>query len=330
MVSITELGRLQKVDLRDAWPHEAHNFTPWLAQEENLRLLGDTLGLEMELEAVEKAVDSFSADILARDTIEGGWILIENQLEQTNHSHLGQILTYAAGLNAKTVVWIAREFREPHRAAVDYLNEVSSQEYNFFGVQLELYRIGDSPLAPRFDVVAKPNGWSKRLVARTKEGGALAATKQEWVDYWTRFIESPEAGELKLAARVPPKEGWCRVEQLRSGDASVATWLHNNDVQARVVLWVQGPFAKAMFDHLSISKNEIERELGTILSWDRMDGKKSSMIAIETKAGDGTGEAAEFKWLAEWAAKFATAFRPRVVGVDSAALVSLSSAPEPA
>lgn len=157
MSSLSQLSRLVRVDLREAWPHEAANFTPWLAEEENLRLLGDTLGLELQLEAIEKPVESFSADILAKDTISGNMVVIENQLEQTDHNHLGQILTYAAGLNARTVIWIAREFRDPHRAAIDYLNEISSPDHNFFGVQLELYRIENSPYAPRFNIVAKPN-----------------------------------------------------------------------------------------------------------------------------------------------------------------------------
>jgi len=319
MSSVAELSRLVRVDLREAWPNEALNFTPWLAQEENLGLLSETLGLELELEAVEKSVESFSADILAKDGLSGGWVLIENQLEQTDHNHLGQILTYAAGLNASTVVWIAKEFRDPHRAAIDYLNEISSPEHNFFGVQLELYRIGASPFAPRFSVVAKPNDWSKRLVARTKDSPSLAAAKQEWADYWARFFSSAPAEILPLANRTPPKEGWCRVAQLRSGDPGVSVWLHHS-ARLRALVWIQGTLAKPLFDLLQSDKDNLARAAGAPLVWDRMNNKKSCMIHTEIDAAALPDEPAQFEWFARQARAIADAFRPVVDRIDKTQL----------
>src|SRR5205823_7927290 len=122
-MSTKDLGRLQKVDLREAWTSECSDFTPWLAQEANLQLLGETIGIELELESQEKGVGPFRADILCKDTATDNWVLIENQLERTDHTHLGQLITYAAGLNAVTIVWIADRFTEEHRAALDWLNE---------------------------------------------------------------------------------------------------------------------------------------------------------------------------------------------------------------
>jgi hypothetical protein len=147
------LGRLQKVDLREAWVSEANDFTPWLAQEENLKLLGDTIGIELELESQEKSVGPFRADILCKDTVTDNWVLIENQLERTDHTHLGQLLTYAAGLNAVTIVWIAERFTEEHRATLDWLNERTDEKINVFGLEVELWRIGDSPIAPKFNII---------------------------------------------------------------------------------------------------------------------------------------------------------------------------------
>src|SRR5688572_6347136 len=140
----TKLGRLERVNLREAWTNEAYDFTPWLALPENLRLLSDVVGIELEVEAVEKNVGPFIADILCKDTLTDGWVLIENQLEKTDRRHLGQVLTYAAGLKAQTIVWIANPFTDEHRAAVDWLNEITDDHLKFFGLEVELWRIGSS------------------------------------------------------------------------------------------------------------------------------------------------------------------------------------------
>ena len=142
------LGKLDRVDLRTVWETEAGAFTPWLAREDNLALLGETVGIELELEAQEKDVGPFRADLLCKDTASGAWVLVENQLERTDHTHLGQLLTYAAGLQAVTIVWVAARFTEEHRATLDWLNEITDDRFNFFGLEVELWRIGTSPVAP--------------------------------------------------------------------------------------------------------------------------------------------------------------------------------------
>lgn len=162
-MSTNSLGRLQKVDLREAWTSESSDFTPWLAQEENLKLLGETIGIELELESQETEVGPFRADILCKDTATNDWVLIENQLERTDHSHLGQLLTYAAGLNAVTIVWIAERFTEEHRAALDWLNERTDEKINLFGLEIELWRIATSPVAPKFNIISQPNDWSRTV-----------------------------------------------------------------------------------------------------------------------------------------------------------------------
>lgn len=144
------LGRLERVNPRLYWGSEAAEFTPWLADEENIALLGETIGLELEVEAQEKGVGPFRADILCKDTLTGHYVLIENQLERTDHLHLGQLMTYAAGLDAATVVWVARQVTDEHRAALDWLNRITARDFNFFGLEVELWRIGDSPLAPNY------------------------------------------------------------------------------------------------------------------------------------------------------------------------------------
>src|SRR5437762_8950858 len=146
------LGRLEKIPLREVWTNESSDFTPWLARGENLKLLAETVGIELECEAQEKEVGPFRADILCKNTATDSWVLIENQLERTDHCHLGQLLTYAAGLEAVTIVWVAERFTEEHRATLDWLNERTDEKINFFGLEVELWRIGDSAIPPKFNI----------------------------------------------------------------------------------------------------------------------------------------------------------------------------------
>ena len=158
----TNLAKIERVDLREAWPNEARDFTPWLA--ENIAELGEALGMDLELQETEAAVGGYSLDVLATDRDQNRPVIIENQLEATNHAHLGQLLTYAAGYDANVIVWLTREFRDEHRQALDWLNQRTGEDTEFFGVVVELWRIGDSPLAPHFRLVATPNEWGKAQI----------------------------------------------------------------------------------------------------------------------------------------------------------------------
>ena len=170
-----EFSRLKCKDLRDAWPHEAHDFTPWLAK--NIDMLSEIIGIPLESEGTEVSVDQFAADILARNTNDDSAVLIENQLDSSDHPHLGQILTYLAGLEAQTVVWIARHFEEAHLSAVRWLNENTADPFAFFAVQVKVIQIDDSPLAPLFVVQEKPSRWDRQL--RTISGGNRASLTED-------------------------------------------------------------------------------------------------------------------------------------------------------
>jgi len=185
-MSQINIGQLKKIDLREVWKSEPGDFTPWLAREDNIKLLGDTIGIELEVEAQEKAVGPFSADILCKDMINDHWVLVENQLERTDHTHLGQLMTYAAGLDAVTIIWIAQRFTDEHRAAVDWLNEISAEGFNFFGLEIELWQIGNSAQAPKFNIVCKPNNWS-RTVRSTRETGNLTDTQKLQLEFFAQY-----------------------------------------------------------------------------------------------------------------------------------------------
>lgn len=189
-----QFGRLIDLPLRDAWKHEALQFTPWLAQ--NIDHLSEVIGIPLELDGTEVAVDTFSADILARNPMDDSVVLIENQLEQTDHTHLGQIMTYLAGLDAQTVVWIAPHFREPHLSAIRWLNQHTADGFGFFAVKARVVRIGDSPFAPIFEVVEKPNGWDRSLRPQKDvvEGQASLRRVNFWTMYLERYPEAADAG----------------------------------------------------------------------------------------------------------------------------------------
>lgn len=161
MANQPKLGKIEKVNVRDVWPHEALNFTKWLAQEENLTMLGDACSIELELKDTESAVGSFAVDIYAQEADTERKVIIENQLEDTNHDHLGKIITYAAGKGAGVVIWVVARARDEHRNAIEWLNEHTDSDCAFFLVEIEVWRIGDSPMAPRFNVVESPNEWAR-------------------------------------------------------------------------------------------------------------------------------------------------------------------------
>ena len=263
------LGKLEKIDLKSVWQSEPGDFTPWLAQEPNLAQLAESLGIdELELEATEKDVGPFRADILCKDTSSGHWVLIENQLCRTDHGHLGQLLTYAAGLQAVTIVWIGAEFTEEHRAALDWLNEVTDDRVRFFGVEIELWRIGDSPSAPRFNVVSKPNDWAKSVstAAAGVSEAALTETRKLQLEYWTQFRKylMDHLGEVRPTKPLP--QNWMVFSAGRSGFALVTTV---NLAADRISAYLQigGPYAKPFFNLLYQDKEEIEREFGEQLDW---------------------------------------------------------------
>ena len=189
-----ELGELEQVGVRQAWQHEAHDFTPWLA--ENLGRLSSALGIDLELEGTEVQVGPYRADIVARAQ-DGTLVLIENQLEEANLQHLGQVLAYLAGLNAEIVVWVATDFNEAHLSAIRWLNEHTADPFAFFAVKLGVVRIGDSNLAPVFDVLERPNRW-QRQIQEANRSGELSEVGRFRREFWSHFASQiPDAPGLR-------------------------------------------------------------------------------------------------------------------------------------
>ena len=270
-----KLGKLEKVkDLRSVWKHEANDFTKWLAEEENLNLLGKEIGIEIELISTEAKAGSFSTDILAVEANTDNKIIIENQLETTNHDHLGKIITYASGHDAKTIIWIVKEAREEHRQAVDWLNEHTDDEINIFLCRIELWKIDDSAIAPKFQIVSSPNNWTKTI--KRSLNNEMSSTKMLLYNYWTKLSEEIDRNYPNFNSRKPRSSNFYDIA-LGSSLAHISLAI-NTKSEVKCQIWIKD--SKPLFDYLFGSKDKIEEELGYELEWARLDDYKSSFIAI--------------------------------------------------
>ncbi|BBN96996.1 hypothetical protein DEIGR_320142 [Deinococcus grandis] len=280
-VTAQPLGRLRRLeDIRTVWPNEAQNFTPWLAEDDSLALLGETIGMELEFVGREQWVGPFRADLLCSDSSTHARVLIENQFGKTDHSHLGQLITYAAGLEAVTIVWIAERFTDEHRAALDWLNRSTAEGVNFFGLEVELWQIGSSMPAPKFNVVSQPNDWLK---ATTEQAEALTGTDQLKLAYWQAFVEyaKPNAGPLSI--KRPQAVHWMDFSVGRSG-----FWVgaRINTQKSILTVGLYSNLSKDYYRQLLLQKDEIEAALGFPMMWTENLGKKQSQVELRLEVPD--------------------------------------------
>ncbi|MDQ3005788.1 MAG: DUF4268 domain-containing protein [Chloroflexota bacterium] len=304
------LGKLEQVSLREYWQDEARHFTRWLASEENLGLLSDTLGMELELEGVEVAVGPYKADIVAKDLSSDTRVVIENQLEKTNHDHLGKILTYASGLDAPVMIWIAREFSEEHRRALDFVNENASPELQCYGIEIQLWRIGNSVPAPQFKVVSSPNEYTSEIKADTSSG-ELTEAKALYLDLWMGFREYCKEQGTIFKVRKPRPQHWFSIAVGRSKfQISLTASMQNKRMGCEIYL--RGKNAKTGFKLLSEKKSEIEAKTGA-LDWRELPDKQDCRIALfkyEIDVRNRSNWSNAYSWYKEKAEIFYEAFAP--------------------
>ena len=310
-----ELGRLKQVKLRNIWENEAQYFTPWLAAEENLSVLADTLQMELEFVAQEMDVGPFRADILCRNADGESWVLIENQLERTNHSHLGQLLTYAAGLHAVTICWIAESFTEEHRATLDWLNEITDDRFQFFGLEVELWQIEDSLPAPKFNVVSKPNDWSRSVI----EIANITPTKRLQLEFWSKLMERLEEKKSPVRPRKPQPKSWMRFN-IGQPEAkfSLGASLQTKKKWISVYLRMAGKNATAHFRLLERQREEIKGELGD-LEWLASQGK-TQRIRLRRKNADPMQQEDwpnQLDWMVSTLESFDKTFKSRLKSLDA-------------
>lgn len=309
------LGRLRSVSLRDVWAHEALDFTQWLAKPENLEQLGDALGIELYEADTEVSVGRFFVDVLATDDL-GRKVVIENQLAATDHDHLGKTITYAAGLGAQVIVWIAETAKEEHQQAVEWLNENTTSDVHVFLVQIEAWRIGDSLPAPRFNPIAKPNDWTKDV----RQSAASAAQASEVSVLQREFYERVREYGLVHALHIkrwqtPKTQHWFDVS-IGTSQAHVSLTTHS--LEKRVAVEIHIPNNKQLFADLLDHRDDIESQLGMTLDWRELPERKACRIVIEHR-GD-SADPSQQPELVQWMVATADGFSRVFPGFITAAL----------
>ena len=271
-----DFGILREItDLRKVWPHEALNFTPWVA--ENIELLGDAVGLDITVEKTESSVGDFNVDIYACETGTDRNIVIENQLEDTDHDHLGKLITYASGKSADVVIWIVKRAREEHKAAIEWLNHHTDEKIGFFLCEIKLFQIGDSKIAPSFSVIEKPNDWAKEI----KKTTTTTPTQQQRLEYWQAFNSyafNDKNFSKIFNMRKPTTDHW-----MDFSIGSSACQICVTQIQKRSAIGVELYITddKELFKLLHAHKDEIETDMGMSLDWKELPKRKASRILVE-------------------------------------------------
>jgi hypothetical protein len=314
-----QLGKIRQVDLREVWPNEAQSFTPWL--QAHPEELGEVLGLELEFEK-EKSVGAFSLDLFGTDLNTGKSVVVENQLERSDHSHLGQLLTYAGGLESGTIVWLAKEIRQEHRAALEWLNSVTNSETNFFGVEIKAIRIGDSPPAPWLDLVVQPNSWSKSL----KENASTLSESDRsraYGEFWQILIEKLTEKYPEFSGRTPWARPWFPSTIGTSG-VTINFVFSSKGLRLEYYLGsADAALNQSRYEALLAIRTQIEQSIGQELDWEALDGRKACRISLYGPA-DSDVEDKE-RW-AEYSAWFLDAFDKMRGAVGKEFRAALSSA----
>ncbi len=306
------LGKLEFLDVRDAaWKDEAKDFTIWLAKPENLSQLSKALDLELELEGVEVSVGPYRADILANDSMSNSRVVVENQLEKTNHDHLGKVITYASGLDAQVIVWIAREFTEEHRRAMDFLNECTAGKLRLYAVEIQLFKIGDSLPAPYFNIVASPP--NEFAVAAAINETSFTATKALYLEFWSAFKDHCKVVGTGLGLRKARPQAWYA---MALGRSKFSLNLTASAMFERIgcEIYMRGKNAKQAFKLLEQSKTVIEAETGS-LEWQELPDGQDCRVVVYKPEFDLNQKSAwqdGFKWLKKEAELFHKVFSSRI------------------
>jgi hypothetical protein len=322
--STTILGRLENVDPREIWPDESRNFTPWMLG--NASYLGEILGLEIELETREHPIGSYYLDLFGQDLTNRCVLIVENQLTVTDHRHLGQLLTYAAGTRpqAGTIVWIAPKFRDEHRDALDFLNSRVSgdptSQIRFFGVEMAVVRIGNSIPAPQFTVVAAPHGWNEQL-AEAQVAATGGGKAQMYRAFWTRYLQKlEEEAPQTTKVRSAPASSWITANYLRRGVSLNLAFIGGGLLSAEIYIDLGHRTRNLdVFFTLKDDAENITKELGAEPTWDELPGRRACRIRL-TRPGEVTNvenHADLISWLITQQVNFKQVFRSRTEALPS-------------
>lgn len=301
-----DLGILKIITPRKKWNHEERDFTPWLA--EHIDDLSKAVGIELEVENIEVACGPYSADILAKDTGTGKFVVIENQLEKTNHDHLGKAITYASVLDASTIIWIATDFTEEHKKALDWLNDHTNDENSFYGVQLELWQIDESKPALRFNIISKPN-LAVRQAARSMAVEELSDKRKFQYDFWVKFRDRLAKTKKISSLQTPRPQYWFDVSLGKTG-INISNTCNTDENSVGIRIYISNKIADEMLPYLEKRKEEIEKALGESLSWNPNPDNRDKVISLlhKTDISKPEKENEAIDWLVEKTIKFRDVF----------------------
>lgn len=300
MSALPHLSRVIPVPVRDVWAHEAHHFTQWLLQ--NADVLSDVLGMDLELTEAERRVGGFALDLIGTDLQTGATVIVENQLESTDHGHLGQLLTYAGGTDPATIVWCAPNFRDEHRAALDWLNEHTEEGVRFFGVEIAAVRIGASPPAPLFRLVVQPNDWTKRVhTENAAAAGVLTPRQAAHEALWRLVLDRVHAQYPSwTSAQAASRDGWITMP---FGTSGVWYSMVCAGPKPRVELYFGSSDAEtnqAEFDKFLAHRERLESAFGEPLDFQPLPGRKACRIAAWSPERVDVLDLAQHDVLAQW------------------------------
>ena len=276
-----DLGELVYVPLKEGWKNESV-LRDWLARESSMERLSEACGLNLSLHSVEYNIGGMRADIVCRNQ-EEEWCVIEIQINESNHDHIGKALTYASALNAKSVVWITDTFTEKHRAAVDWLNNTTKEDFRFYGVEIELYKIDESRPAPFFKLVSHPNEFADQVTqdVRVAETQELSPLRQKYQEFWSQFIHegAKSVPNLVKTNRKPPRDPWITMP-IGTSKAHLGAVLLRNEGLARSEVYIKSAQSSEIFEDLKKDKTEVEKEFGSELYWEALPTRKDCRIAV--------------------------------------------------
>lgn len=304
MVNLSKLEEIK--DLRTVWPHEALDFTPWLSQDDNITLLADSIGIDITVDETESSVGDFNVDIFASETGTDRKIIIENQLEDTNHDHLGKLITYASGKSADIVIWVVKHAREEHIAAIEWLNNHTDDSVGFFLCEIKLYRIGNSEPAVKFEVIEKPNDWTKEI----KKSESINETQQLRYDYWVAFedyaFKNPTFAK-NFKKRKPSKNHWLNFS-IGSSACHIAVSQIKQRNELDVELYISDD--TELYNSLYENKTDIELTSGLSFDWRELPDRKASRIVLEksVQLENKNAWGSQFEWLIDVMVKMKTTF----------------------
>jgi hypothetical protein len=304
-----KLSRITKINPREVWKHEALDFTQWLAKEENISVLCEELEINLENVKPEAAAGRYNVDLVADDIDTKRKVIIENQLEPTDHKHLGQLLTYASAYDASIIIWVVTDYTEEHRQAIDWFNRNISENISFFLVQIEVYRIGDSDPAPKFNIICEPNNWGK-TVKKSGTGDAISATKLLQMEFWEGLKAYASTRSTKVNfSHAPQPKHWFNIS-MGTSRCHIALTLNTQKSYIGCEIYIRND--KSLYDTFYKNKDKIEAAIGSELEWMELPDATASriLITMKTNPKDRKSWDESFEWCTRIVNLYSQTFKP--------------------